>query len=173
MGTLFLFGSVLFWVIISLTLLVILITTEIEESNSWGGFILILTFCALYFGGNSNEINSLLKSISQNPETLFLCFFGYILIGVIWSFVKWYFYLISLKENLTTQKWENVYISQKDKFNAKYNKERIVNWMLYWPISALWTLVNQPLRKLFNRIYVGVEKQFQKISDKVTNDLKK
>lgn len=171
MATLFLFGSVFFWVLISLAILLILISTEMEESNSWGWLIVMVTLALLYVGGNRELLTNGLLYIKDNPGVILIILLIYIVVGVVWSFIKWYFFLLGLKDKIHS--WTNIDSYTKCKFEASYNKERIINWMIYWPISAIWTLINQPIRKIFNRIYTGVEKQFQRISDNVTDGFKK
>lgn len=46
-------------------------------------------------------------------------------------------------------------------------KSRIVQWMVFWPWSALWTLLNDPLRRLFNYIFTYLRATYQRIAIKV------
>lgn len=48
---------------------------------------------------------------------------------------------------------------------ARNHKSDILRWMSYWPISLTCTLINDPVRKLFNRIFYAIQKYFQMISD--------
>jgi hypothetical protein len=52
------------------------------------------------------------------------------------------------------------------------NKSRITTWMAYWPWSAFWTLLNDPIRRLFRRLYNNLREFYQKMSDKVFADVK-
>jgi hypothetical protein len=53
------------------------------------------------------------------------------------------------------------YTSYKDYIQEKYhypplpaaNKSRIMLWMVWWPWSALWTLLNDPLKRIYRMIY--------------------
>lgn len=170
MGTLFLFGTLWFWILIVVASIAITTYTEMSESNSTGFIILAATFLLLYFGGNSDAFKSFFRYVSQNPGDVVLWVLGYFVLGTIWSFVKWYFHLITQKERLIGK--EHAYPHYKDRFDVKENKERILNWMIYWPLSALWTTINQPVRKLFNEIFRKVEGSYQKMSDNITKDLK-
>jgi hypothetical protein len=51
------------------------------------------------------------------------------------------------------------------------NKSRILSWMTYWPWSALWTLLNDPVRRLMRRIYYRIKGILQGISDKIFKDI--
>lgn len=48
---------------------------------------------------------------------------------------------------------------------AERYKSRIITWILWWPTSAFWTLLNDPLVKVANWIY----NRFQGIYTKITN----
>ena len=48
---------------------------------------------------------------------------------------------------------------------ARNYKEKIVTWILWWPTSAFWTLLNDPLAKIANWIY----NRFQGIYTKIAN----
>jgi hypothetical protein len=51
------------------------------------------------------------------------------------------------------------------------SKGRIVTWMAYWPWSAIWTFVNDPVRRFFNWAYGRVSGILQRISDRVFKDI--
>lgn len=53
---------------------------------------------------------------------------------------------------------------------AKQNKSLILTWMFYWPFSGVWTLINDPVRRIFQRIYVKLEGVYQKITDSAFTD---
>ena len=51
------------------------------------------------------------------------------------------------------------------------NKRRILLWMAWWPFSALWTIINDPVRKIFKTLYNSVKGWLQKISDYIYADI--
>lgn len=65
------------------------------------------------------------------------------------------------------QRWEKYFARQRSYFRsgvdsfgrpiARENKERIVMWMCYWPWSMVWTILNDPFRRLFLAIYEYVQ----------------
>ena len=168
MATLFAFGTIWFWVLISAVLITIISFTEMEESSSWHWSILLGIPVLLYFTGCADEINSIINYAKDNPTAIILGLLGYLLVGTLWSFIKWFLYLTNLTEYY--RKYPYNFSSAKDKFNARENKERIINWMMYWPLSGIWTLINDPIKKAFGRIFVGLENRFQKISDNLTKE---
>ena len=53
----------------------------------------------------------------------------------------------------------------------RHNKRRIIMWMGYWPFSMLWTVINDPVRKLFRQVYHSIEGILQRIADHVWKDI--
>lgn len=51
------------------------------------------------------------------------------------------------------------------------NKARITSWMTYWPWSALWTLINDPIRRFYRWAYTQLRGLLQDMSDKAFKDL--
>jgi hypothetical protein len=50
---------------------------------------------------------------------------------------------------------------------AREHKSDIMLWMTYWPFSCLWTIINDPIRKIFRTIYTHIATSLQKISDRM------
>jgi len=50
-------------------------------------------------------------------------------------------------------------------------KGRITAWMTYWPWSALWTLINDPVRRFFCWAYEQLSGTLQEISDRAFKDI--
>jgi len=48
--------------------------------------------------------------------------------------------------------------------SAMQNKEKIVTWILWWPTSAFWTILNDPLVRLANWIYSKFQGLYKKIA---------
>lgn len=49
-------------------------------------------------------------------------------------------------------------------------KARITAWIVYWPPSLFWTLLNDPLRRIGRMIYEGVAGILKRISDSAWKD---
>jgi hypothetical protein len=49
---------------------------------------------------------------------------------------------------------------------ARENKGRIITWMVYWPFSMAWTVLDEPWRL----IYEAMSRLFQRISDRIWSD---
>jgi len=48
--------------------------------------------------------------------------------------------------------------------SAQNHKEKIVTWILWWPTSAFWTILNDPLVKLANWMYGRFQGLYKKIA---------
>lgn len=55
---------------------------------------------------------------------------------------------------------------------ARDYKGKITAWMMYWPWSFVVTIVDDPIRKLFNAIFRAIQDVFQRISDSAFKDVK-
>ncbi len=71
------------------------------------------------------------------------------------------------------REWRD-YLSQEFRLRTRIlqplapgHKEQIVCWVAYWPWSGFWTLMNDPIRRLFDRIYDSVAGFLGEISDQV------
>jgi len=49
-------------------------------------------------------------------------------------------------------------------------KARIISWIVYWPPSLIWTLLNDPLRRIGRRLYDLVASLLKSISDSAWQD---
>lgn len=54
---------------------------------------------------------------------------------------------------------------------ARRHKGEIVSWISYWPISVVWTLLDDFMKKLFNEIYNLFAGVFQRISNSQFKDI--
>lgn len=59
-----------------------------------------------------------------------------------------------------------------EKPRASNNKSRIVSWMSLWPCSVVGTLLNDPIRRLFNFLFNNFKALYQRMADHIfRNDL--
>jgi len=57
-------------------------------------------------------------------------------------------------------------MSLNRKPEAKKFKRRIMIWMVHWPWSCIWTIINDPIKKLFKYIFRKLQAFYQRIADK-------
>jgi len=54
---------------------------------------------------------------------------------------------------------------------AAERKKAILGWMMYWPISATWTLINDPVRRAFITIYNYISSSLDRMTARITRDI--
>jgi len=48
---------------------------------------------------------------------------------------------------------------------ASKHKSSITQWIAFWPVSFIWTMINDPVRKIANWIFTHIKSTFQRMSD--------
>ena len=97
---------------------------------------------------------------------------AYIAIGVVWSFAKWFFFLINERDKSRAYIQSNMKSASYNapKINipkASDNKSKIIAWISYWPFSAVGTILNDPFRKLFNLIFNQFKNLYQQMANSI------
>lgn len=174
-----LFGTLWFWILCVVTsgtiiwLLEDALTTSNDEGGGRGATIVLLIFGALYyFFGSSEDVINILVFVRDHPLQVFGYFLGYVGVGVIWAFIKWYFYVHNQVQKDTKKLNEYEHHAVKIP-TASQNKYRIMSWMYYWPFSGLWTIINEPLKNSFEYVYTKIGGTFDSISNKMFADVLK
>lgn len=129
--------------------------------------------------------------IGRHPSVVGYGAIGYFVVGTLWAIIKWWFFVVGERRKYDEAKAK--FLADKkitgpipndlkeafaDFINRRYgddsieirpqvtnHKARIYMWMAYWPFSALWTLINDPVRRIFREIYARIRATLQKISD--------
>lgn len=177
------FGTVWFWILFlgaSFLIIWFLENALGRSKDSGGGMLSTITLIAAiavyYFLGSSQDVINFFLYVKDHPIFSLLRVGAYIGIGLVWSIFKWYFFLRNKAESLTAQMDEypaSTSFSEKDFPKAKDNKARIISWMSYWPFSAFWTLLNEPIKKTYKYIYSKIEGLYDKMTEKIFAELKK
>lgn len=174
------FGTIWFWLVLTgtLGLIIYFLESALYSSQDTGGGVkatitLGLFIGAYYLFGSHEHIFGILQYIKLHTGTIIGLFALYLILGVVWAVVKWYFYLLNKREYLSGR-LEASSISDIDYYIpvAKENKARIMSWMMYWPFSGVWTLINDPVRKAFQLVYRNIENFFDKMSASIFAELK-
>lgn len=159
--------AILIWVAL---VLFVIVETALVENAAFGWATLMLIICGL--AGTGLGVINIVPWILHNPISVLWLFIGYLVVGTGYSVIKWTLYVYNkvaeFKEyggNATSSIWTRYkpYVSE--------NKERILGWMVFWPFSAAWTLINDPIRKSFNFIYNHISNFLQSISDRAFANL--
>lgn len=185
--TLFVVGSIGFWLLIGLASIMLFYCVE-EDRGGLATTSIIATLFLLYFFGDLNIFGWAI----ENFLMLVLSIGGYFVVGTIWAIVKWWFFVRRNREKYDDAKakflrdegiegtsipddqkkdWKSHISSSYNrgfeiKPEARKHKSRVLTWMTYWPWSMVWTLIDDPVKKLFRYIYRLIQDLLQKMSDR-------
>jgi hypothetical protein len=188
------------FVLIGMVILGIIATILTETENfGWATLSLIISVITAQL----LHVVDLLGWVSAHGVLTILYALAYVGVGIVWSFVKWFSFLISYRDKyreyksqfLANKKLDDEghvpmelredftrFLSNRCDYNhrsvfanlslgerpkAADNKRRIVAWMSLWPCSVIGTLLNDPVRKLFNFLFNYFKSLYQKMSDAV------
>lgn len=145
----------------------VLVTICAEDEKSFLA-TLVVGLTALVF-----ELLTPFKAISlalAHPYNTLLLFGTYVAAGVVWSFLKWVLFVYEVKRKQTEHeatgtgvRWYTYRFTIP--LQVGEHKGRITAWMMFWPMSAVWTVINDPIRRSFAWAYNQVSGTFQRISD--------
>ncbi len=181
-------GTIGFWILVGIVSLLLIAAVEYEKPG-WATFSLIVAFTLLWLLGDVNIVALALS----NPLLAVGVVAGYFVIGALWSVGKWWFFVRKCREKYDDFRKEflvrkNFSVSgpipdslKKDwteycssgygriysclKPEVGKNKARILTWMVYWPWSMFWTLLNDPVKYMFKWIYQQLRAVYQRIAD--------
>lgn len=214
------------YIVITIFFIALIIFHE-RGQIGWSHIVFIIIVAYLLFKFNITDF----KSIINNPLPILKWVIIYLIVGMAWSFLKWYLYLRNTLEEFNNTK-EQIASSIKQTSNEKYDKEifkrklfsvfqyekngikieqsaiietinvvlsegketksvpldiheykiinpqitkckaLVVSWIMHWPASLVWTLINDPIKKIINYIFKFIKSTFQKISDKMFKSVK-
>jgi hypothetical protein len=160
--SLFMFGTYWFWVLTLIAVSVIINSLE-RDSGNWSATVWLILFVGLLgFFGNGQFFLNILRFILEKPTVVVLYVIGYLAAGVLWSFAKWFFFLAKKRKELGEYEFQNDI--QNGYISATRYSQKIIHWMLYWPISGIWTILNDPLRTAFEYLYEYFGKTYDRIT---------
>jgi len=177
-------GGVWFWILTAL--FVILLVFEVAREKAIAGVGTILVYLGLiHIFGNA----SIFAIVKEHPEYVYIGIPAFFFVGANWSLAKWWFYV--KRKALEYRETRMFFLESHDVVGAtldtpipdnlknilpdprrplaRHYKWRIITWMMYWPFSMVWTLLEEPWRL----IYEAMERLFQRISDRIWRDLDK
>lgn len=156
-------GTIWFWIITAIAVFLIISFIEnFEENGSLSSTATIIVYgVLLYFFGAKEFVLNIFEFVKNSPFQTIGIIILYLLIGLIYSFLKWYSFLKMNKANGYTKPL------------ASRNKGRITAWITYWPLSLAWTFLNDPVKKLVSWIYDKFQSVYVKIEESVYKPEKK
>lgn len=181
----YLFGfGIWFWSLIFVEF--ILLVWFVESDMEAASFVSIIVFLVLLWWLADVPIWQWIKN---NPKRLLAYSVIYVVIGILWSMCKYYFSLVKTRSFLKEQKKEwkqnhekydgetvnfKEFVERKCRYEYKIRKtisfetsiSNLVFWAMVWPPSMFWTLLDEPVRKLFTwlikDVFIGAYRQLHK-----------
>lgn len=199
-GDLFDIGSISFWVISAVLFSALVWFTEDDKD-----FLAVISVVGFMWIVSSVNDFSLLA----NPIIWLEWLAIYMVIGSVWSFIKWFSFLHKAKDSLreikakhlkrygtetvkdehfkefATRLYEEGYVSRflsPDGYSGnketvtsrgdvipsvKNRKADLVRWIVWWPFSAFWTLLNDPIRRAAEAIVKVFKGTYTKMANAV------
>jgi predicted membrane protein len=173
---------ILFWIV--LIEVILIFACIAKNSGTWATVSLIISLLLLQFLTTLNVFGYIIA----NPLRIILYAFGYLIAGIIWSFAKWYMFLVGKKNEYEEKKkkfleeksaknktWPEYAKTNLDKYplEALDHKWSIIRWMSYWPISLVWSVIDDLVEKILRTIWNLLKNIYQKISDRVFKNIRK
>ncbi len=188
-------------IVLGLFFVVETILMEVEHWG-WATFTLLATFVASLVCHHFWNTPSVVDWVVANGVFTLVYVLAYLAVGVGWSFVKWFSYLMGFRDAFREQKeafcvkngldpkapvpedrmaqfdtflssnvgWGERHRGQllsRERPRAAKSKARITAWMAFWPFSVVGTILNDPVRRLFNFLFTNFKALYQKMADHV------
>ncbi len=135
----------------------------------------------------------ILQTVRLNPPLAIGLIIVYVVVGVLWSFVRWWIHLHREKDRYLADvstwreckrlppgdlvpdelksEWRDSGVARKWRGKlpplASDSKTLITSWIMYWPISIVWTLLDEPVRRLAVFAYNYVQETYTRIAASV------
>jgi hypothetical protein len=191
---LFVVGTIGFWILVSLEILLLFFCTAKEL-----GGLAFVSILAVLLGLNYFGNVDIIGAFGNHPGLAALLIVSYFASGTIWAVCKWWFFVQERRRKYAAMRQRfmeakklpidsEIPEDMKEKFlehcrnhfgysSAKPNvgeyKGKILFWMTYWPISLCLTILDDPIRRLFAQIYRIISATLQRISDSAFREFEK
>lgn len=180
--------SFAFWAILCVGSLIVMACTEIDDTEAAFGWTTVCFAATIGLLIWLSEVNAF-SWLVANGKTVVYWGAAYLGVGVVWGVAKWFFYLMRVRDKLVEYRAQNditgaMTLEQQTAFRranyisspsippeVKDSKGRVIFWMIYWPFSAPWTLINEPVARFFNFVYNRIAGMLQGMSDRLFKDL--
>lgn len=144
-------------IILVIAIAIVFLTIFSETASPFWGLFTIATFVAFcIFGIKAFSFNELTNIWDNNKALIIGSLVVYVFLGIGWSFYKWKLYC---------RKYYKQGGIIRSSIRITDNKDRISAWMMYWPFSLIWYLLNDPIVNFYNFLYHKLESIYTAISD--------
>jgi hypothetical protein len=170
------FFALPFWWMLLLTAVFVVDVVLCENDEfGWGTTITVLgTGLVAWLGADVNPVAWLWTNLADVAR--FLLF--YFAIGGLWSIVKWYLYLLKVRDKARAE-FERFKAAGREKDDhpkrpsdsyARENKGRIMGWIAHWPFSMVGSVLGDFLTRIVKTIYNVLSDLYDRMANHVFRD---
>lgn len=145
-------------IILTIAVAVVFLTIFSETASPFWGLVIIAGFIAISITVlKTFTLNDLVLLWENNKGLIIGSLIVYVFMGMIWSMYKWKLYC-------------KHFYSRKGSYDpgvmsVSNNKDRISAWMMYWPFSFVWYILNDPIVAFYNFLYYKLQGVYNSISE--------
>jgi hypothetical protein len=157
------------WILICILAIILIALAEAGALGWATGVALAIGGLLIYTGFIAGP--AIWLFIKANPLIVVSLLVVYILAGTVWSVIKWWFFVRKNRREQEESKKKHpnsvtIRIPQVGDYKSK-----ITTWMTFWPLSLLWTMIDDPIRAIFLHIYHGISNKLQAIANNAFKDV--
>lgn len=179
-------GALGFWIVTIVAALLLIWTIDSEKPAS--ALVLLIIYAAILgIAGSFNVV----EWVRTHPFDLLKYAAAYVAIGVGWAWLRWEFFFRAIERryaifrsdylqknkmtDLVTDAEKTAFLKESEyagfgrsvlPVRVSRNKSRLILWMTYWPFSAPWTIINEPIKHVFEFCYLQLGSILQARSDR-------
>lgn len=157
--TFLMYGTLWFWIVIVAAFICIIVATE-KESGLGSTTTMLITIALFFMFGNKVHISNLFSYCSSHVLIFIGAIVGYLILGTGWAILKWYSFILKQLDRM--RRGESFEVPK-----VKDHKQGIMAWMLYWPWSLIWTIIDVPVKRAYLFIYNLIASRLQRMSDNI------
>jgi hypothetical protein len=135
-----------------------------DDDETWGSAATVSLLLLLGLLQWRTDVK-VFTSIKNHPGLSVLIAVSYFAVGAMWSIVKWWFAETARVRQAKRELGETKF--RVNKTNVNRHRATFLVWIGYWPFSLVWTLLNDPFKRLVRRIYDELQGVYQRITDHV------
>lgn len=166
MGFLFAFFLLSPWMWGGLFVATVLLASLVDDCPGFAS-VSFMAILAVIFLGRPDWITA----VFYNPGALVIASTGYFVAGILWSFLKWYFFnldeLEKFKEGKLVRRGSQPQTLADARPKAKEHSARLVGWIAYWPWSVLKFVFGDMVVRISKRIYQLLSDRYEAVSRSV------
>jgi hypothetical protein len=158
-------GTLWFWIFLAIVSGIVIYAVEEAASGALATWTAIIAGILLALANGWST-----QAIVAHPWLTIGIVLSYFVLGTSYAIIKWWSYVGELRRKLDAVGSSfyvgNTLIGAQEPPQVARHKARILGWMTYWPWSAAWTLVNDPVKRVFRTIYYRIAGRLQQIADR-------